>query len=289
MGIKVSGLFCYPIKSCRGLSLDEAFIGFQGILFDREYMVVDERGVCVTQRNGIMGSVGSLTVQRSYGVRSMCLIVPGFRNDNLTVNAPGMPELEFPLYQGTGKKLTVRIWKSVCEAQEISPMVSDWFTTYMSRERPGRYRLVRMLDTFQRQASAGTALTVFSDGFPFLIVSQESLDLLNQRIAGAHVPMNRFRPNVVISGCSIPHAEDRMGRIRINGVAFEGHWICDRCPMPGIEQETGEKDGRPLLALAKYRRMKFGSDKVQFGRNFNHLGLGRIRVGDEVEVVAWSA
>jgi hypothetical protein len=265
------------------MPLDEALIGDQGIMLDREYMVVDERGMFVSQRNGKTGD------DLTYGVRSMCLIAPSIRGNNLTVSAPDMPGLEFPLYQATGEKLKVRVWKSVCEAQEISPMVSAWFTEYMSRERPGRYRLVRMSDNFTRASSAGFALTAFSDGFPFLVVSQESLDELNRRITGAPVAINRFRPNIVISGCSTPHAEDTMDRIEINGVIFQGHWICDRCPMPGVEQETAKKDGRPLLALAKYRRMKEGSDKVQFGRNFNHLCPGRIRVGDEVEVVYWSA
>jgi uncharacterized protein YcbX len=262
------------------MSLNEALIGPRGIMLDREYMLVDEHGVFVSQRNARSGDT------LSYGVRSLCLVVPGFRHSHLTVQAPEMPELQFPLYESSGEKLQARIWKSCCDVQEVSSLVSDWFTTYVNRERPGRYRLVRMLDACQRTASGGTALTAFADGFPFLIASQESLDELNLRIDGPAVGINRFRPSILVKGSGTPHAEDTMDKIRISEVEFEGQWLCDRCPMPGIEQETGKKDGRPLHALARYRRMKAGSDKVQFGRNFNHLNPGRIQVGDEVEVIA---
>jgi uncharacterized protein YcbX len=285
--IRVEGIFRSPIKSCRQISLNEAYVTLTGLLLDHEYMVVDERNVCVSQRNGMMGSVGSLRV-RSYGVRSMCLIVPGFRDDTITVNAPGMPELVFSIYDTLGEKLKARIWKDECEVQEISSIVSDWFTMFMSRERQGRYRLVRMSDTFLRRDSADASMTAFTDGFPFLITSRESHDELSRR-AEFEVPTNRFRPTLILKGGGKPHFEDALDRIRIRAVTFEGHGLCDRCPMPGIDQETAEKDGRPLLALAKYRRMKPDSDKVQFGLNCSHLNPGRICVGDKVEVLKLAA
>ena len=280
MAINVTALYRYPIKSCRGMSLDEALIGLRGITLDREFVIVDERGLFVSQRSGKRGNIG---------VRSMCLVVPELRGDEMVIRAPGMPDMQFCLYEPYGEFLQVRVWDTVCEAQEADPRVSEWFTEYICREHAGRYRFVQMLGDFQRRASTGNSELTFADGFPFLITSHESLDELNRRMGEPHISMDRFRPNIVISGCQIPHAEDTMDRIKIGGVEFAGQTLCDRCPMPGIDQTTASKDGRPLVALAGYRRMKTGSDKVQFGRNFNHLNLGRIRVGDKVEVLAWSA
>jgi uncharacterized protein YcbX len=280
--IRVESIFCTPIKSCRQLRLDEAFIVPTGILLDREYMVIDDHGTFVSQRNAKVGDI----VTR--GVRSMCLIAPGFEDDHLVVRAPEMPELRLPLFETTGKKITARIWMTECDAREVSSIASDWFTMFMSRERPGRYRLVRMDDEFVRTDSAGASLTVFSDGFPFLITSRESHDEVSRR-AEFDVPTDRFRPTIVIKGGGKPHFEDALDRIRIGAVEFEGQWLCDRCPMPGVDQATAQKDGRPLLALAKYRRMKDGSDKVQFGRNFSHRNNGRIRPGYRVEVLKLAA
>lgn len=282
--IKVTAIYEYLIKSCAGTSVSTAMIGKHGITTDRRYMVVDEYGVFVTQRNGKDDDAFP-----TYGVRSMCLIRPSIDYDHsITVRAPDMPELTFLESEKVDELFDVRIWKNICKAQEVSREASEWFTTYMSRERPGKYRLVSMPAGFNRPASAGSAFTRFTDGFPFLIVSKESLDNLNGRILGKAVPMNRFRPNIVISGVEHAYDEDRMDLIEIGGVKFEGHWTCDRCPMPGIEQETGRKDGRPLAALAKYRKTKPGSDKVQFGRNYNHLGVGMIGIGDKVEVLRWA-
>ena len=283
MAITVSAINRYLIKSCRGTSLLEAYIGRRGIMFDHECMVVDERDIFVTQRNAKVDDL------RVFGIRSMCMIAPAISDGHMIVGAPEMPQIDFPLYETSRRPFHARIWRHIVEVQEVHPDVSEWFTTYLSRERPGRYRLVRMLARAHRFASAGRAETALSDGFPFLIVSSESHDEVNRRIEGPAVPIDRFRPTIVLSGSGFPHAEDKMDALQIRSVSFEGHWLCDRCPMPGIEQSSGKKDGRALLALGQYHRVKEGSDKVQFGRNFNHLNYGTIAVGDEVHVLKSAA
>ena len=276
--IKVEAIYRYPIKSCAGISLDEAQISHRGILLDRLLMVVDERGIFVTQRNG--NTYGNI------GIRSMCLIAPKvqMKHPYILVAAPDMTDLLLDPFQGD-TPISARIWGDIVEAVEVNRYVSEWFTTYLSRERPGRCRLVRMRAGYRRKVSRGEAVTGFADAYPFLVASCESLSELNQRMGGLPVGMDRFRPNIVISGCDRPHAEDSMNRIRIGGVEFVGRDLCDRCPVPGIDQMTGKKDGRPLTTLARYRKTRPESDKVQFGRNFIHCGNGHIRVGDEVAVL----
>lgn len=273
----VRDIYRYPIKSCRGMRITVAEIDRRGIVGDRQFMVVDEKGVFVTQRpNKKYGSVG---------IASMCRIVPKFRKNGIMVTAPDMRSAVFPIDETAGKTSTARVWDNTCAVQEVDKKVSGWFTEYLSRERPGKYRLVRMADDFHRRDAADTAELGFADAFSFLVVSQESLDELNRRMGEPYVGMDRFRPNIVIAGCEAPHAEDTMDRIRINSIEFHGHWLCDRCPIPGIDQETGERDSHVLKTLATYRKTKLRSSKVQFGRNYNHLSQGLIHTGCEVKIL----
>lgn len=190
--IKVEAIYRYPIKSCAGIKLDEAQISHRGILFDRQLMVVDERGMFVTQRSG--NTYGNI------GIRCMCLITPKvqMKQPYIKVAAPDMTDLLLDPFQ-VDTPVSAQIWGDVVEAVELSRYVSEWFTTYLSRERPGRYRLVRMRAGYQRKVSQGEAVTGFADAFPFLVTSRESLGELNRRMGGTPVGMDRFRPNIVIS------------------------------------------------------------------------------------------
>jgi uncharacterized protein YcbX len=123
--------------------------------------------------------------------------------------------------------------------------------------------------------------TGFADGFPFLLISEASLADLNRRI-GRTLPMQRFRPNLVVRGCA-PYAEDHWRRIRIGGVGFRLVKPCSRCIIPSIDPATGERDGsEPLATLSRYRQT---GNKVYFGQNLIHDGPGRLAVGDRVVVL----
>ena len=120
----------------------------------------------------------------------------------------------------------------------------------------------------------------FADGFPILLISRASLDDLNGRLPSP-VPMNRFRPNLVISGCA-PFAEDDWKRIRIGDMVFDVAKPCSRCAIPSIVQETGERDPHINRALASYRRF---DGKIYFGQNLLYQQPGRLQSGDQVEVL----
>ena len=276
-GFIVSEIWQYPIKGCAGESLKYAPVSKRGFNYDRRWMVVDENGMFVTQRG--QGSSG-------IGVRSICLVRAKIRKRFCVVTAPGMTELIFPTMAHSFATCDVQVWDWRGIGIEVSRTCSDWFTEYLSRERPGTYRLVQIAEHVPRRAKTGTSHMSFGDGFPFLVTSEASLAEVNSRIQGDPVSMNRFRPNIVISGCEA-HAEDRMDHVFIGNVFLRGQKLCERCAVPATIQETGGMDSRPLAALATYRRWKDdeGKMKVWFGRNFNHRGTGVIHRGSVLEVL----
>lgn len=264
MKITVSALYRYPIKSCKGHALNEAQTDARGIVGDRSMMIVDANNECVTQRD----------------TPKMALIVPALDGDVLTLTAPGMPALTFTP-SNAGRRVSARVWFDVCDAIDQGNDVSLWLQDFL--EMP--VRLVRMADGYQRKLDPNHARsendqTGFADGYPFLLISQASLDDLNARLS-APVPMNRFRPNIVVSGCA-PFEEDTWRDIRIAGVDFGVVKPCARCNVPTIDQDTTIAGLEPIKTLATYRTM---NQKVMFGQNLIASNAGVLRVGDEVEVV----
>jgi uncharacterized protein len=266
--IQIAALHYYPIKSCRGFAAESALITRRGLEHDRLLMLVDQAGMFLTQRE----------------FPRMALIephlLPGEAGEQLTLRAPQMPPLDLTVSQA-GPRRTVTVWRSRCQAVDQGDGAADWFSTYLGAQ----VRLVRLADDFRRTVSPDYAVnpddeTSFSDGYPILLIAQASLDDLNTRLA-TPLPMNRFRPNIVVSGCA-PFAEDSWQRIRIGGVELALVKPCARCPIPTTDQETAEVGKEPLATLATFRRGRGGA--VLFGQNVIGLGTGQIRVGDEVVV-----
>jgi uncharacterized protein YcbX len=258
--LAVSQLYVYPVKSCRGMSLATVGIEPPGLRGDRRWMIVDEHGVFVAQR-----AVGALGV----GIRAMCLIEPRIGDGALTLSAPGMPALAVPT-EGAGPARDVQLWRRRRRVLDEGDAAADWCTTFLARERPGRYRLVR-LPGDERDAP------IFSDTAPVLVISQSSLNALNQRLAEP-VPMDRFRPNIVLAG-GAAHLEDAARRLRIGAVELAGAGLCVRCVLPTIDQRTAEQGKEPLRTLAAFRTT---DDGVVFGRHFRPVAAGTIAVGDQV-------
>ena len=264
--IRVSELYTYPIKSCRGHAIEQGVIEERGFKDDRAFMLVDADGGMITQRE----------------YPRMALLDPRVEGSLLTLTAPGMPVLRKE-YITSGPQVDVEVWQNACKAIDQGEEVAEWFSAYMQMP----CRLVRMTDDCQRSVSAKHAIhdhnpISFVDGYPFLIISVGSLADLNSRMEEA-LPMRRFRPSIVLSGTE-PFAEDSWRRIRIGEQVFELVKPCARCVMTTVNPDTTEMGKEPLRTLAKYRRAPDGG--VLFGQNAIHHGPGTIRVGDEVEVLA---
>jgi uncharacterized protein YcbX len=250
----------YPVKSCAGIGLDEATITAAGLasgrVHDREWMVVDLQGGFLTQR----------THPR------MALVLPQIGTASLVLHAPGMRPLEVPLAlpELNTPTRTVTVWRDTLPAEDCGDGAAAWF----SRAIGSACRLVRFATEARRFASRQwtgdfIAPNRFSDGYPFLVVSQESLDDLNQKLvvhARDPLPMNRFRPNLVIAG-GYAFDEDHAAEIRAGEVVFKPVKPCQRCPIPSIDQATGEFGPDPLDILRTYRVDPRLDGGITFGMN----------------------
>ncbi len=285
--IKVKSLHMHPVKSCGGIALDRVQIGPMGINHDRQWMVVNEHGIFCAQRGD--AQLGAT------GIRTMCLIKARYGVSGFVLSAPGMPDLILPFGGLIGKERVVRVWRSTCSAIDQGDEAAEWFTEYLSREVPGIYRLVRMPNYGTRKTEIGNAGVGFADGYPFLTTSQASLDALNAT-ANAAIPMDRFRPNIVLEGCDPFFEDSLLGRkFMIGDVLFTGVKPCVRCPITTINQDTAEQGKFPLNMLAKHHEKFHGPLLAQmgtsapkgaiFGMNLNHLNLGTVSKGDVLKVL----
>src|SRR5579884_880682 len=222
--ISLSALNVYPIKSCAGISLDRAELGPRGIMHDRSFMLVDRKGKFITQRD------------QPY----MALIRPVINPDGtLTVQAPGMPDLTIP-GDPDGPRYEVTVWKYTGIAVDQGDDLAAWFS--MLLEYP--CRLVMFPNDVIRKVSPKYARREqdqvgFADGYPCLLISEASLTDLNTRLVQP-LPMNRFRPNIVVRG-TVPYAEDMWRTIRIGEVTFDIVKPCARCVITTTDQNTAER------------------------------------------------
>ncbi len=262
--LRVTALNVYPVKSCAGTPLQTAELGRRGILHDREFMVVDPDRRFLTQREH----------------PRLALIRPTRSDATLTLHAPGMSPLV--LEPADGDRLLASIWRDCVMAADQGDRAAEWLSEYLG----ARCRLVRQPDDVVRSVDPAFATTAadevgFADGYPVLLISEESLIDLNSRLEEP-LPMNRFRPNIVVSGTTQPYAEDTWAEIRIGALGFSVVKASARCVTTTTDQSTAERGREPLATLATYRNVARG---VLFGQNLIHSSPGRIAVGDTLEVI----
>jgi uncharacterized protein YcbX len=253
---RIERLFVYPIKSCAGVELGEALLTETGLDLDRAWMVVDEAGDFVTQRE----------------LPRMALVQPRLKVHEVVLRAPGMLALHLQI-DAVEEPARVRIWDDVVSAYDMGPIAAQWFSDFLGR----KLRLVRF-DPEQRRLSSQKwtgevqALNQFSDGFPLLVAGQASLDLLNGKLAAqGHAPvgMERFRPNIVLSGIQA-HDEDRVAMLEIAAdqpVRLQPVKPCGRCPIPDIDPATAEIDPAVSATLRTYRSNELLNGALSFGMN----------------------
>jgi MOSC domain-containing protein len=261
--LRLAALTVYPIKSAAGIPSDAWDVDAFGLRYDRRWVVTDPAGVFQTQR----------TIPR------LALIRVALGPGALRLDAPERPTLELPLAPSCDRRVRVRVWNDETEGVPVGPAADRWLTDFLG----AACRLVYMPDDVVRPVdptygSPGDRVG-FADAFPFLLISDASLADLNARLA-APLPMNRFRPNLVVSGCA-PYAEDDWGGFHAAGIEFRVVKPCARCVVTTTDQATAARGTEPLRTLATYRRR--GNDAL-FGQNLIHRGTGRLEVGAPVEL-----
>ena len=264
MTLHLSSIHVYPVKSCGGCSPGEWDVDDFGLRHDRRWMVADLTGDFVTQREE----------------PRLALVRPVLVDHSLVLRAPGMPELALPLVPRVRERVKVQVWGDITEGVPVSSEAAQWLSRFLGR----LVRLVWMPNDVVRDTDPEYAVghrVSFADGFGFLLISEASLTELNRRLQ-VPLPMNRFRPNLVVSG-SEPFAEDGWREVRLGALELTVVKPCARCVTTTTDQETAERGVEPLRTLARFRK---DNGKVMFGQNLVHRGSGRIAVGAPVEVVS---
>jgi len=261
----LSSLYRFPLKSAAGESLQRCASDSLGLLGDRRWMVV-------------AAGTGRFLTQRI--LPRMALLQAHWQGDTaLKLAAPGMPELLVRVPDDKTMRC-VQVWSANPVVPDAGETAAAWLSDFLGQA----CRLVYLPEDDGIQVDLDYARlgehTAFSDGFPFLLIGQASLDDLARRV-GRPLEMLRFRPNLVVSGAE-PYAEDGWKRIRIGQLTFRVVKPCSRCVIPTLDPATGERapDREPLNTLLSYRK---GPGGVFFGQNLIAEGRGELEVGMPVE------
>ncbi len=262
----LSGIYVYPVKSLGGVELENAQVEERGLKFDRRWMVVDENNIFLSQRR----------------LPAMALIRTGISGNKikLTHKSKTVPPLYLTADEYSGQQTSVKIFEKEVPAHFVSSVADEWFSEALGV----KCRLVYMSATDIRHVNPKYAkkneTVSFADGFPFLIIGQPSMDLLNSKLQ-EKLSIMRFRPNFVFEGGN-PHDEDKWLRIKIGEITFNVVKPCARCVITTVNQETAEKGKEPLRTLSKYRR---ASGKIFFGQNMIAGNTGQVKLNDEIKVL----
>jgi uncharacterized protein YcbX len=279
----IARLFVYPIKSCAGIELPRVDLTATGLAHDRQFMLVDAQGRFLSQRE----------------LARMALIRPQIEGPRLRVHAPGMADLLLSLAApgDAASVLPVQLWGHSMPALDAGAEASAWFSDFLGQSG---LRLVRF-DPSHRRASDSkwtgddTALNLFSDGFPILVLSQSALDGLNRRLLAQGLPeaeVQRFRPNIVIDGVQ-EHDEDLAAELLVSAEDAGCDTIrlrmvkpCPRCPIPNIDPRNAQSTPHVINCLGTYRQDPRVNGAVSFGMNAIIMaGIGRtLRSGQPLEL-----
>ncbi|MBP7564398.1 MAG: MOSC N-terminal beta barrel domain-containing protein [Burkholderiaceae bacterium] len=274
----IARLFVYPIKSCAGVEVREAVLTETGLEFDRAWMLVDEAGVFVTQRE----------------LPRMQLIRPQLKHFDMVLRAPGMLALHISLNE-VEEPVRVKIWDDEVAAYDMGDVAAQWFSDFLGR----KLRLVRFDPEFKRPSSRkwtgdAEAFNQFNDGYPVLVTSEASVAGLNERLAaagrlpgGQPVGVERLRPNIVLAGVEA-HDEDRLDLFTVDtgegAATLRPVKPCVRCPIPDIDPATAQSSPEVGDMLRTYRANARMDGRITFGTNAIVIeGVDRVlRVGQAV-------
>jgi uncharacterized protein YcbX len=272
----VSALWIYPVKSCRGIPLTQSAVEARGLRSDRRWMIVDDSGIFITQRTEPRLALVEVAVE--YEGQD------GADEPTLILRAPDEPDLRVAAHASAGDAATgrrrVTVWRDEVDAIDCGDEAKRWISRWLGSSAS----LVFMPDDVRRPVKPAyarpTDIVGFADGFPLLVASTSSLDDLNARM-DRPVPMDRFRPNIVLTGAPA-WAEDTWTRILVGAVPVRMPKPCDRCVITTTDQRTAERGVEPLRTLASFRRV---DGKVFFAQNGVPDAAGSVRVGDAVTVL----
>lgn len=254
----VKEIYIYPIKSLAGISLQTAVAEEMGFENDRRWMLIDAQDQLITQRE----------------YPSMSQFYPQIDNGKISITFQDQKH-EFSINEHSDHIIETMVWDDRSEVVEVSAPTSKWFSERLGFE----CKLVKIIKLGDRKHESSKSKETYNvslaDGYPYLIVGSESLDLLNEKL-DHKITVLRFRPNIVIS-TEIAHEEDDFHTFSIGKVQFKNIKACERCIMVNNDPQKGIVKKEPLKTLSKYRKV---GNSVFFGTNIVSLNSGTINVGD---------
>jgi uncharacterized protein len=263
---RLTQIWIYPIKSLGGIPLVSAKVLPKGLENDRRFMLIDSTCTAITQRDQPLMTLFKLTLDGSD-------LIVNFKG--ATIRIPVKPKQYLA-------PITVDIFDDKIQACEVSPEFSNWFSKHLGVD----CKLMFFPEDNPRPVAAEYSLNEdnvsLADAYPILIIGEESLKDLNNRLS-EKVPMNRFRPNLVFSGGN-SFDEDKWKTFSIGAGEFVAVKPCARCVLTTINQETAEKGSEPLKTLASYRTK---SNKVHFGQNLLITQPTEIKTGDPILIKSY--
>ena len=261
----VSALYIYPVKSLGGITLQQSQLSELGLQYDRRWMIIDQNNEFISQR--------------SYPI--LALLGTAIENDKIKIYHKHTGEkIDVPLLPNTNIKKQVTIWDDVCEGVVVDESINTWLSNYLKKD----VALVFMPESTKRLVDyryvKEDSITSFSDGYSFLLIAESSLEELNL-LAGTDFGMDRFRPNIVVTG-SLAQEEEEWHEMQIGEASFTGVKPCARCVLTTIDQNSGIGGKEPLKTLATYKRV---GKRILFGQNLVYNGgENYIKIGDKVLV-----
>jgi uncharacterized protein YcbX len=242
-------LFIYPVKSAAGIECEQVELGPQGFKHDREWMIVDPAGRFLTQREE--GRLARLATAIADG--------------KLHLSIPSGQSISVSLVHG-GENLAVQVWSAHCRAFDAGREAAQFLSEWLGRPlRLVRFDMTQPRFSEARWTAGRDVATLFSDGYPLLVLSQASITDLATRV-GHDLPVQRFRPNILLEGVP-PYAEDNASMLQTGAVSLQLTKACSRCVITTINHETGERTGTEPLATLKSYRFDRELGGVVFGRN----------------------
>jgi len=280
----VSSLRIYPVKSCKPFFVNDAEIHHLGFKHDRQYVLINDKG-------------NFMSIRR---YPKMVLIGQTILKNCIRLQAPGMPRLELPLTmsKADGDHLKmIDVWRSSTEGVHVSDAVDEWFVKFLDVPgcklycipSDGKPRCTNDKGSFYSEFSTRDNIMAFADGSPIMVLSEESVTLLNTQLKEG-VFVENFRPNIVLKGC-LPHQENDWQRIYIGETVLKRLYPCVRCIATTVHPTKAEKnrEGEPLKTL---KQVRAAPDDIWpsleggpiFGCNYGVEKMGRVRVGDSVYI-----
>lgn len=266
--MQLQDIYIYPIKSLGGIRRTNETALQRGFKFDRRWMLVDEMGNFITQR-----------VEHK-----LALLKTEISPDKIFIYNKINPDqrTEIAINQISDTTLKISIWDDTATVNHLNKKLDLWFSNYLGKPCKLVYMPENGLRAVDKRFALNNEQLSFADAFPYMLISQASLDDLNSRLTES-VGMDRFRPNLVISGTKA-YEEDLWSEIKIGNVYFKVAKPCSRCILTTVDQETGIKGKEPLYTLAKYRTI---NNKVMFGQNLIALNEGKINLNDTIEIIRY--